>query len=252
MSVPPPDFRPQENTPTNAVKLHNTPQDTWILWPLLLPLILGAGVVLMQTTVLSPDSSDAPPERVHVKPIHTSAQTPMPQISPTPVVTIQYSIPTAMWVAGDDAKLHQKPFQSNLPANSGADISTIYTQWINAIIAAAPEMFPTGTHVQSVQLNSDAATVNFNAAFNDPNFWSGETKTKLAIYSIVNTLAPVISGKGRDVLVQFLVDGKRLQNLGEFDLNEPIPPDYSLNASATNVAQSSTTSPAPNAGSSLP
>ena len=248
MSVPSSDSKPRDTQPNDEVKA----PDNWILWPLLLPLILGAGVVLMQVqpfpTTIEETTEATPFMRVRPRPLAT------PKVQPTPIPTIQYSIPATIWVVGDDAQLHQKPFKNNVPANGGANLAAIRTAWINAVIAAESTMFPPGTRVQSVQVGNDAepATVDFNAAFNTPNFWSGETKTRLAIYSIVNTLAPVMSPKGRDVPVQITVDGKRLQTLGEFDVSDPIAPDYSLNSSSQNAAQSAVENPAPSSGSSLP
>ncbi len=230
MTVPPPE------TETS----HNQTAKPRAWWMLLLPLLLGASIVFlqMQPQPTTDNSTTATPTP---KPITT------PQAAPqtTPTAQFQYSIPTTILVAGEDAKLHKKPFKNTISPNNGANLSAIHTQWINAVVQAAPELFPTGTKVKSVRAFGDAepAQVDFNAAFNTPKFWSGETKTKLAIYSIVNTLAPIFSDQGRDVPVQILVDGKRLQTLGEFDVSEPIAPDYSLDSSSKTSTKSAVKRP---------
>lgn len=211
-----------------------TSETSWILWPFLLPLALGAGIIFLQVQPPTvPDETTPEIATTRVRPRQ-------PQPEKMPIPAMQYSIPSTILVVGDDAKLHQKPFKNVLPANNGANLSAIHTAWINAVIAAEPTMFPAGTRVKSVKVGSDAepAIVDFNAAFNAPDFWQGETKTKLAIYSIVNTLAPVMSPKGRDVAVQITVEGKRLQTLGEFDISDAIPADYSLNSSSSQMQTS--------------
>lgn len=198
-------------------------------WILLLPLLLGAGIVWQQTRD-TPQPEDTTPERIHRKPISTPTPQATPAITPKPA--IEYSIPDTILVPGDDEKLHEKPFKNDISAKGGANLPSVYTRWINAVVQATPELFPPGTRVQSVKVGSDAepAQVSFNQAFSKPEFWNGETKTKMAVYSIVNTLSPVMAGKGRNVPVQILVDGKRIETLGEFDTSDAIEPDFSLNA----------------------
>jgi len=211
-------------------------------WILLLPLLLGAGIVWQQTRDTSqPD--DTPPPRIHRKPLHK----PTPQSLGTPKPALQYSNPTTILVPGDDEKLHEKPFKNDVPAKDDANLNEAYTRWINAVVQATPELFPPGTRVQSVKVGGDAepAQVSFNQAFAKPEFWNGETKTKMAVYSIVNTLSPVMAGKGRNVPVQILVDGKRIETLGEFDTSDAIEPDFSLNAAHS--SNSDNTSDANNA-----
>ncbi len=198
-------------------------------WILLLPLLLGAGIVWQQTRD-TPQPEDTTPERIHRKPISTPTPQATPAITPKPA--IEYSIPDTILVPGDDEKLHEKPFKNDVSPKGGTNLTQAYTHWINAVVQATPELFPPGTRVQSVKVGSDAepAQVSFNQAFAKPEFWNGETKTKMAVYSIVNTLSPVMAGKGRNVPVRILVDGKRIETLGEFDTSDAIEPDFSLNA----------------------
>jgi len=207
-------------------------------WILLLPLLLGAGIVWQQTRD-TPQPEDTTRERIHRKPISTPTPQATPAITPKPA--IEYSIPDTILVPGDDEKLHEKPFKNDVSAKGGANLPSVYTRWINAVVQATPELFPPGTRVQSVKLGneSEPAQVDFNAAFAKSDFWHGETQTKMAIYAIVNTLSiesivhalpPMQSSRGRDVPVQILVEGKRIETLGEFDASDPIKPDFSLNA----------------------
>lgn len=202
----------------NPTESSNTKPRIW--WALLLPVALGAGVLWQQNQ--SPTDL-APPQN-----IQSSTQSPSP--APKPTVTQQLAIPTSILVVGNDGKLHSKSW-TNAPE---ADAKTLHARWLNAVIAASPDMFPARARVNSVKIGNDAepAQVDFNAAFAAPAFWNGETKTKLAIYAIVNTLASIMSPKGGDVPVRITVEGKPLQTLGEFDLSDTVAPNYLLNATA--------------------
>ena len=227
-------------------------------WILLLPLLLGAGIVWQQTRD-TPQPQDTTTARVRQRPIRKPAPQATPKSAEAPKPAIQYSIPTTILVPEDDEKLHAKPWKalpSGAPAGQNIDLKDLHTRWMNAVVQATPELFPPGTRVKSVEVGSvrEPAQVDFNAAFAKPDFWNGELKTQMAVYSIVNTLSPVMSGKGRNVPVQILVEGKRIETLGEFDASDAIEPDFSLNAkgatgisNAANAANLNTTSNVNNA-----
>ncbi len=227
--------QPTPNQPTPDEPTPNQPTKTRRYLPFLLPLVLGASLIFLRN---QPSQIESAPQDISNLATPRATRTPDSSPKPTPIPTIEYSIPTSILVAGEDEKLHKKPFKNTLPEKNGANLPAIYRSWISAVIQAEPAMFPAGTKVKSVQVKGGAepAIVDFNAAFNAPDFWQGETKTKLAIYAIVNTLAPILAPKGSNVPVQITVEGKRLQTLGEFDLSDPIAPDFSLNASANNVS----------------
>lgn len=109
-------------------------------------------------------------------------------------------------------------------------------QLIALLIKKSPRAFPKGTRVLEVPKDFSSGdktvAINFNEAFLQDGFWHGESKTGAALYAVVNTISQSAtdekSAKGAPVKVRFLVEGKPLQSLGEFDLSDPLEPDMSL------------------------
>ena len=109
-------------------------------------------------------------------------------------------------------------------------------QLVALLMEKSPKIFPEGTEV--LALPKDFSTedkviaVNFNKALLQDGFWHGESKTGAAVYAVVNTISQYgkeeKSKKDASLKVRFLVEGKPLQSLGEFDLSEPLEPDMSL------------------------
>ncbi len=114
----------------------------------------------------------------------------------------------------------------------------------NLLFAKFPQDFPPGSKVvEPARVEGDVVTINFNKEFPRPEFWQGETKTLAAIYSIVNTVVALGSeakqqtatppgakpgaagGTGGEYKVRFLIEGKPIQTLGEFDTGEPLESD---------------------------
>ncbi len=109
-------------------------------------------------------------------------------------------------------------------------------QLVQLLMEKSPGIFPKGTQVLEVPKDfSDdkkIVAINFNKEFLDSNFWHGESKTGAAVYAVVNTISQNLnaekSAKDAPLKVRFLVGGKPLQSLGEFDLSDPLDPDMSL------------------------
>lgn len=109
-------------------------------------------------------------------------------------------------------------------------------QLMQLLMEKSPGIFPKGTQVLEVpkDFSGDKKTVaiNFDKAFLQDGFWQGESKTGAAVYAVVNTISQSApsekSAKDAPVKVRFLVEGKPLQSLGEFDLSDPLEPDMSL------------------------
>jgi hypothetical protein len=182
-------------------------------WAVLLPLVLGAGLVMSQ--IRDNEEPSTPPRDTNTN--STVEQPPK-----------QYSTPSSVLVVGTDDKLHRKPWKADSISHPSADLPDVRTRLIRAVVEASPQSFPAGTQVRSVEIGENEARVDFNRNFAQPQFWQGETKTLLAVYSVVNTLASVNAPEGRNLPIRLLVEGKPIQTLGEFDTSDPIEPDYTL------------------------
>jgi hypothetical protein len=173
-----------------------------------------------------PDSGTARPT-----PIATLAPATTPTPPPKKPGKNRFAASRIIFVPGDDGMLHQRTIRE--PATA-VEMHTRDYDLVSKVAAErslqllfkrAPESFPPGTRVPSVQQekNSDVIRVSFNKAFAQSDFWSSEARTELAIYAIVNTLAA-----GKNARVQLLIEGKPIQTLGEFDASDPFEPDKTL------------------------
>jgi hypothetical protein len=113
------------------------------------------------------------------------------------------------------------------------------------LFAKFPQHFPPGSEVVApAKVQGDIVTLDFNQQFAKPEFWQGETKTLAAIYSIINTVvvfdtetktrAATLNGEksgakvNSQYKVRFLIEGKAIPVLGEFETNEPVEPDMGM------------------------
>lgn len=110
-------------------------------------------------------------------------------------------------------------------------------QLVSLLIQKSPRDFPKGARAldaSKFQTDKEIIAVNFNKAFADPNFWQGETQTRVTIYAIVNTVVQYgilethSVGEKTPGRVRFLIEGKPIQTLGEFDVSDPLAPDMTL------------------------
>ncbi|MDD2899803.1 MAG: GerMN domain-containing protein [Desulfuromonadaceae bacterium] len=95
---------------------------------------------------------------------------------------------------------------------------------LNGPIGEFGEAVPDGTSVNSVRIEGNLATVEFNRTFSD-GLAPGSSAEMMAVYSVVNTVAvnfPQIQ------LVKLNVDGETDVKLSHLDLSDPLSPDYSL------------------------
>ena len=65
--------------------------------------------------------------------------------------------------------------------------------------------------------------VSLSKEFVRHGFWNSEVKTRLAVYSIINT---AVEGYGPDdsLRVQLLIEGKPFRNLANMDMRKPLRP----------------------------
>ena len=83
---------------------------------------------------------------------------------------------------------------------------------------------PTNATFRSVRVDNETATVDFGKEFTG-SLPAGSNAEIMAIYSVTDSLAFNFPRIRR---VQFLLEGERINTLGQLDLSTPLPPDFSL------------------------
>ncbi|MDF2441343.1 MAG: hypothetical protein JWN98_2327, partial [Abditibacteriota bacterium] len=144
-------------------------------WALLFPIAILAVVVFLNSRTpetpngsqpnsysMTPTASD---HGVATNAAEASATTTSGSASPR-----QSSAPAQIWVPGDDAMLHPKPFK----ASSGGASWNTQRDSLNAVIEAAPDLFPGKAQVQSVRHDTakKRIVISVNQAFADDTFWN--------------------------------------------------------------------------------
>ncbi len=101
------------------------------------------------------------------------------------------------------------------------------------LFPAAPDYFPPGTQLQSLsqdEADPSLARVSLSEKFWNSDFWSGESRTDMAMQSIAHTLQAAYQQTGNKgaLHVQLLRDDHEMVVLGEYDVRVPYAPDSSL------------------------
>lgn len=108
--------------------------------------------------------------------------------------------------------------------DENACLKNVLHELLNGPIGTFEAVLPDGVAVNSVRIEGDLATVDFNSAFSDAMI-SGSSAEMLAVYSVVDTITvnfPHI------VRVKLNVDGNTGVILQHLDLSDPLTADYSL------------------------
>ena len=198
--------------------------------PVLYLTIVGLGAV----AVLGLLRSQAGPG---VAPAGTSEPTPEVRLnrsgtlttSPGNPLSDSFSEAQLVFFTPDDSgnmKKRTLPPSGDIPKDARAAKEKLSAQAVQALLQAAPEVFPPGTTLQGASLAGGVLALNFNASFADANFWQGSARTTAALDALALSVAGTknqISGGEADG-VRFLAEGKPLQTLGEMDLSKPYLP----------------------------
>lgn len=113
-------------------------------------------------------------------------------------------------------------------------LKSVLDELFNGPVGELDETMPEGTVIDSVSIDGNLATVEFNRTFSD-DMPSGSSAEMLAVYSVVNTVAvnfPKIEK------VKIKVAGNEGTILRHLDLSEPLLPDYSLEHDASELEKS--------------
>jgi hypothetical protein len=145
----------------------------------------------------------------------------------------------ALFLPDDNGKLRSVAVDDELQHGSTDSYDPVAEQLIFLLMQKSPRDFPKGAKTLDVPRDfpddKKTVAVNFNKAFADEKFWQGATQTRVTIYAIVNTIAQyVIDNSGNSAgeivptKVRFLIEGKPIQTLGDFDVSDALAPDMTL------------------------
>lgn len=108
--------------------------------------------------------------------------------------------------------------------DDNACLKSVLDELLNGPVGEYDETVPEGTLVNSIRIEGNQATIEFNRAFSEAML-SGSSAEMLAVYSVVNTVAVNFPRIER---VKLNVDGDKGAILPHLDLSDPLQPDYSL------------------------
>ncbi len=153
--------------------------------------------------------------------------------NPTPTSAVKFAYVETIYVPGKDDLLHAQKV-SRMAIDSQLKSGGNGAPALQEIIEHAPQYFPPGAKINDWKEDAKAITVDLNSAFDKPQFWSqkGEKTTELAVYSLVNSAAKTTGAGGASAAkpVQFTIEKKPAQTLGEFDVSDQLKPETRLNA----------------------
>ncbi len=107
-------------------------------------------------------------------------------------------------------------------------LKSVLDELLNGPVGEFDETLPEGTAVETIRIEGNLATVEFNRIFSE-TMPSGSSAEMMAVYSVVNTIAvnfPQIQK------VKLNSTGSTGNSLRHLDLSEPLQPDFSLEQAA--------------------
>lgn len=124
----------------------------------------------------------------------------------------------------ENSGLIREPREIEPCGNVDSCLKRVLEELLNGPIGDLEETVPDGTVVNTVQVNANQATIEFNRIFFD-SMPSGSYAEMLAVYSVVNT---VVANFPQIQKVKINIDGNSAAILRHLDLSEPLLPDYTL------------------------
>lgn len=134
------------------------------------------------------------------------------------------SRPVTLFFVAEGTRLAREARVIGPCENDGECLESVLDELLNGPVGDFEEAVPEGTAVNSVRMEENQATIEFNRAFSD-SMPSGSSAEMLAVYSVVNTVAvnfPQIEK------IKINIDGNSGAILSHLDLSDPLLPDYSL------------------------
>jgi hypothetical protein len=152
-----------------------------------------------------------------------------------------------LFFVADGTRLAREARELPSCADTEICVKELLDELFSGPVGDLDEALPEGVELNSVRLEGDLAVVDVSKVF-VADLPTGSSAEMLAVYSIVDT---VCFNYPRIARVRITVEGAA-KNLSHLDLNDPLPPDYSLERGATptnNAAPAAPPAPAARKGS---
>jgi len=146
-----------------------------------------------------------------------------------------------LFFAAEDTRLARETRDVWVCDDESTCLKNVIHELLNGPVGMFEATLPDGVAVNSVRIEGDLATVDFNHNFSDAMI-SGSSAEMLAVYSVVNT---VTVNFPNIVRVKLNVDGNPGVILQHLDLSDPLTADYSLEQSVPAAPESTSSDPAP-------
>jgi hypothetical protein len=222
------------NTPAEPVEVQHETRPPRTPWVLLLPLALFAGAMWQNsrppdTPLGSMDMNGT----VKRQPADNAVDNSVGNAATNAAIKEGRLFERTVFVPDDDGYLRKRIIIAQYPGPT-TDWPHFYGRMsahlVQLMLRDYPENFPEGTKIlEEGVVKGDVVTLNFNRAFEQPEFWQGSTRTLNTIYSIVNTVSHYGARPGKETpSVRLLVEGKPVESLGEIEADKPFKPDMSL------------------------
>ena len=128
-----------------------------------------------------------------------------------------------------NARLERRKVQGKLydqmPTVNYTYTSVVAAFALPVLFKNAAASFPKGTKLTKFpDIKDDVIQVNLSKQFLQRGFWNSPNRTRLAVYSIVNTTVEGNPVRSVSYRVRLLIDGKPIRNLANVDLRKPLQP----------------------------
>lgn len=195
-------------------------------WLMLFGVLLGAIFMALALYFTSQQTRQAAVENTPT-PLPLIAETPLPTEAPKPATGGKTEYSYTLFVPDDNGDLVKREAKDEvvLPADPQQARAAQAQHVVTALMKAAPDDFPKGAQLLKTHVSGATVQLDFNEAFTQSDFWQGSARTMATIYALVNTVA-ASTPDTKDV--QFLVNGKPVELLGEMEAATPFEPKKEL------------------------
>jgi len=208
-----------ETSAQNPTPETPTPQNPKPPWLMLGGVLLGAIFMALALYFTSQQTRQTAIETLPT-PLPLVAATPLAEETPKPPPSGKQEYSFTLFVPNDAGDLVKRQSKDEivLPADPQQARAAQAKHVVAELMKAAPDDFPKGARLLKTSAEGPTVKLDFNDAFTAQSFWQGATRTTVTIYALVNT---VVASTPETKNVQFLVNGKPVEVLGEMDAAEP-------------------------------
>jgi spore germination protein GerM len=142
---------------------------------------------------------------------------PLPQEAGALLVTLFFASP-------DGSGLVREAREIDACSEQTTCAEEVLEELINGPVGDMSPTLPATTTFRSIRIVGETATIDFGKEFSE-GLPAGSNAGMAAVYSVIDSLAfnfPQIKQ------VKFLLEGEKIESLGDLDLSTPLPPDFTL------------------------